>query len=79
MPYSFPQDVKQLVDAHMATGHYPTEDDVLRDALRALRDEEDDLEAVRSALAELEAGDPGMPLDKAFDIVRQSSAGSEIE
>jgi putative addiction module CopG family antidote len=63
----------------MATGHYTTEDDVLRDALRALRDKEDDLEAVRAAVAELQAGDPGTPLDEAFDIVRQSSAGTEIE
>lgn len=36
MPYSFPTDVKQIIDAHLASGRYATEDDVLRDALRAL-------------------------------------------
>ena len=36
MPYSFPADVKQIVDAHLASGRYSTEDEVLRDALRAL-------------------------------------------
>ena len=79
MAYSFPQDVQQLVDARMATGHYQTEDDVLREALRALRDEDEDLEAVRVAVAELQAGDPGTPLDEAFDIVRQSSAATKSQ
>jgi putative addiction module CopG family antidote len=63
----------------MATGAYTNEDDVLRDALRALRDEEDDLEAVRAAVTELQAGDPGTPLDEAFDIVRRACAGTEVE
>ena len=79
MAYSFPQDVQQLIDARMASGHYRSEDDVLRDALRALRDEEEDLEAVREAVAELQAGDPGTPLEEAFNIVRRSSVGTEME
>jgi len=72
MTYAFPPDVEQLIAGRMATGGYSTEDDVLRDALRALAEEEADLTAVREAIAEYRAGDPGVPLDEAFDLVRRS-------
>ena len=72
MSYSFPADVQQLVEAHLASGRYLTEDDVLRDALRALAGEEQDLKAVREAIAEWRAGDKGLPLSEAFDQVRHA-------
>ena len=72
MTYAFPPDVEELVAGRMAAGGYATEDDVLRDALRALAEEEEDLAAVREAIAEYRAGDPGRPLDEAFDLVRRS-------
>jgi Arc/MetJ-type ribon-helix-helix transcriptional regulator len=56
----------------MAAGGYATEDDVLRDALRALAEEEEDLAAVREAIVEYRAGDLGLPLAEAFDLVRRS-------
>ena len=76
MTYAFPPDVEELVAGRMAAGGYATEDDVLRDALRALAEEEEDLAAVREAIAEYRAGDPGLPLDEAFDLVRRSGAGA---
>lgn len=54
----------------MAAGDYVSEDDLLRDALRALAEEEEDLQAVRDAVAELRAGDEGTPLSEAFAAVR---------
>jgi len=36
MSYQFPPDVEKLVQHHMALGSYPSQDDLLRDALRAL-------------------------------------------
>lgn len=72
MAYPFPADVRQRVDDRLAVGTYATEDDVLRDALRALDEEEEDLEAVRAAVRELQSGDVGLPLDQAFDLVRES-------
>jgi hypothetical protein len=36
MSYQFPPDVDQLLKERMASGAYTSEDDVLRDALRAL-------------------------------------------
>jgi Arc/MetJ-type ribon-helix-helix transcriptional regulator len=70
MPYPFPQDLQELVGARLATGNYQSEDDVLRDALRALADEDDDLGAVNEALAQWQAGDPGVSLEEAFAAVR---------
>ncbi|MBI3468670.1 MAG: type II toxin-antitoxin system ParD family antitoxin [Planctomycetes bacterium] len=76
MSYPFPSDVQQLVAEQMAAGGYRSEDDVLRDALRALSEEQEDLHAVRNAIAEWRAGDEGVPLAKAFDAVRTNQKSS---
>jgi Arc/MetJ-type ribon-helix-helix transcriptional regulator len=36
MTYQLPPDVEQLIKERIATGHYMSEDDVLRDAMVAL-------------------------------------------
>lgn len=36
MAYQLPTDVDQRIKAYLASGEYATEDDVLRDAIRAL-------------------------------------------
>lgn len=71
MTYSFPPDVAQLVREKMASGKYASQDDLLRDALHSLTEEEEDLAAVRDAIAEHAAGDEGVPLDDAFVAVRE--------
>ena len=70
MAYPFPPDVEQIVKERMASGNYQSEDDVLRDALRALSEEEEDLVAVQEAISELKGGDAGIPLGEAFDSIR---------
>jgi putative addiction module CopG family antidote len=72
MPYAFPPDLQRLVEAWLASGRYSTEDEVLRNALRALAAEAEDLSAVREAVAEWRAGDPGLPMDAAVDQVRRA-------
>lgn len=76
MAYPFPADVQQLVAEQMAFGGYQSEDDLLRDALRALSEEQEDLHAVRDAIADWRAGDEGVPLADAFDAVRASQKSS---
>jgi Arc/MetJ-type ribon-helix-helix transcriptional regulator len=71
MPYSFPPDVKRLVETRMASGKYASEDDLLRDALDALSAESDEVEAIQAAVAEWRAGDPGVPLAEGFNAVRR--------
>jgi len=70
MPYQFPPDLEQLVRQQMALGNYATEDELLRDALESLATEASDLDAIREALSELDAGDEGIPLDEAFEHFR---------
>lgn len=70
MPYQFPPDLEQLVRQQMALGNYATEDELLRDALESLATEASDLDAIREALSDLNAGDEGIPLDEAFEQIR---------
>jgi putative addiction module CopG family antidote len=79
MSYSFPPDVQQLIAARLSSGQYGSEDDVLRDALRALSEEDEDLAAVREAVAEWRAGDQGRPLAESFDEIRQNVESKRAE
>lgn len=71
MPYAFPADVQQLIQAQLATGSYDSEDEVIRQALLVLQESEADFVAIQEALAERIAGDQGLPLDDAFDEIRR--------
>lgn len=75
MPYPIPRDVQDLIAAQLATGRYQNEDDVLREALRALQEASDDVTAVQDAIDAWKAGDDGLPLDQAFDSVRKDCLG----
>ncbi|HLW64763.1 MAG TPA: hypothetical protein VKS79_05535 [Gemmataceae bacterium] len=46
MQYPFPADLQVMIGERMKTGFYSSEDELLRDALRALAEEEEDLAAV---------------------------------
>lgn len=70
MSYPFPPDVQALIAEQMESGDYESEDDVLREALRSLAEEEENLQHVRKAIAELKAGDEGVPLDEAIGSIR---------
>jgi putative addiction module CopG family antidote len=70
MAYPLPPDVEQMVRQRMASGKYASEGDLFREALQALSEEEQHLAAIQEAIAELHAGDPGVPLGEAFDALR---------
>jgi putative addiction module CopG family antidote len=72
MPYPFPPDLSQLVHEHMASGKYSSEDELLRAALRALAEEDEDIAAVKEAIFQWWSGDEGVPLDEAFESVRST-------
>jgi Arc/MetJ-type ribon-helix-helix transcriptional regulator len=71
MAYEFPPDVRDQLRQRMATGQYATEDDVLRDAFRALKLQNEDVAAVRQAIADMEAGDRGKPFDEFVEEFRK--------
>jgi hypothetical protein len=48
-------------------------DEVPRDALRALFEENEDMHAVREAISEWRGGDSGTPLAAAFDEIRRGN------
>ena len=56
MTYPFPHDLSQRVQALLATGSYTSEDDVLRDAVRALEREKEEIAAIREGIDDMEAG-----------------------
>jgi Arc/MetJ-type ribon-helix-helix transcriptional regulator len=78
MPYPFPPDVNELVCAHMSSGKYASEDELLRVALQALSEEEEDLAAVRESIGDWHKGDPGVPLDAAFAAIRSRHQPGQV-
>lgn len=75
MPYPIPRDVQELIAAQLASGRYQNEGEVLRAALRALQEASEDVAAVQDAIDAWKAGDDGLPLDQAFDLVRKDLLG----
>lgn len=58
-----PPDLDQQVKQYIASGHYQTVEDVLRDALRALAEEQSVRDDIRQGLEDLDAG-RGRSLDE---------------
>ena len=56
MPYQFPPDVEKVVKEEMATGHYATEDELLRAAMYALRRHNEEVAAIQAGIDDMEAG-----------------------
>ncbi len=56
MSYTLPPDVHDQVKQHVASGHYASEDDVLRAALRALAFHNEEIAAIRAGVDDMEAG-----------------------
>jgi len=72
MSYPFSADLQKQIQFRLASGGYSSEEDLLRDALLALDEEDVDLHAVREAIADWRAGDEGAPLKDAFNEIRAS-------
>jgi Arc/MetJ-type ribon-helix-helix transcriptional regulator len=56
MSYSFPPEVDRLVREGLASGQYASEDDLLLEALWALRERDEAMAGIRAGLADLDAG-----------------------
>lgn len=71
MVYQLPPDLLRQLRERLATGQYTSEDDVLREALRALERQDEDIAAVKEAIADMETGDRGKPFDEFVDEFRR--------
>ena len=56
MAYPFPPELGRLVQEGLAAGRYASEDDLLLEAMLALRDRDEAVAGVQQGLADLEAG-----------------------
>ena len=56
MSYLFPPALDRLVREELATGTYRSEDDVLVEAMQALRDRDEAIAGIREGLSDLDAG-----------------------
>jgi hypothetical protein len=76
MMQQFPPDIQALIQAQMASGNYQSQEDLFRVALAHLAEQDPmaeqdvDIRAINESIDDLEAGDPGVPLDAAFDSLR---------
>lgn len=56
MPHVFPPELDRLIREELATGAYASEDDLLLEAVRSLRDQEELMAGIREGLDDIEAG-----------------------
>ena len=68
MRYQFPPGVDELVQKHLATGHYVSEDEVLRDALQTLDAERQKWAAIEEGLSTLDQGEKRVSLPTGQNI-----------
>jgi Arc/MetJ-type ribon-helix-helix transcriptional regulator len=81
MTRNLPADVETLIREHMATGRYPTEGDLLREALVRLNEdtavEDEDMVAILEGLEDVNRGEPGMSVEETFRwILERHSSGT---
>ena len=70
-----PHDVEEMVARQIASGRYRTDEEVLRSALQALEEIDDDFLAIEEAIDGWRRGEPGTPLVDAFRQVREAGPG----
>ena len=56
MPYSFPPELDRLVREGLAGGGYASEDELLLEAMLALRERDEAVAGIQEGLADLDAG-----------------------
>jgi predicted transcriptional regulator len=61
--------VEEIVEQYLTAGSYSSPDEVLLDALAALRQRDEDVAAVSEGIAAMEAGEV-LPLEQVADEVR---------
>ena len=56
MSYPFPPELERLIQEELASGEYASADDVLLEALRALRERDEALAGIPAGLADFDSG-----------------------
>ncbi len=66
-----PDDVQAEIDAKVASGQYADEESVLREAMASLKQFDENVADLQLAIDDWQAGDEGMPIDEAVELVRR--------
>lgn len=56
MTYHLPSDLHELIERRISSGAYANGEDVLRDALVSLSKRDEEVQAIREGIADMEAG-----------------------
>jgi len=71
MAHQYSPAVEQLIRDKMASGRYASEEDLLVEALQSLAESDEEFRAIEEGLASADRGEAGVPLEEAFDNLRQ--------
>jgi Arc/MetJ-type ribon-helix-helix transcriptional regulator len=72
MSTEIPADILAAIETKIASGHYPDQESVLREAMARLDEFDDDDAGLQASIDKWKAGDTGAPVDDAFDMVRRT-------
>lgn len=71
MGLHFSDEIEKLIQDHMATGRYGSEEDLLLQAFQALDEDEIEISAIEEGLASIDRGDAGVSITDAFQRLRE--------
>jgi antitoxin ParD1/3/4 len=72
---SLPDPISDFIEQQVATGRYASPSEVIEASLRLMKEDEEQIEAVRAALIEGEQSGPAEPFDFDEFIARMRSGG----
>jgi Arc/MetJ-type ribon-helix-helix transcriptional regulator len=75
MSTDIPADILAAIETKIASGIYPDQESVLRQAMAQLDEFDDDVAGLQASIDKWKAGDKGIPVDEAFDTVRRAMNG----
>lgn len=70
MAYAFPHDIQQQLNQLMATGAFPSEEELLRQAMASFAAQQEDLTAVAASLRDFDGGERGISAAESLAAVR---------
>ena len=71
MSTDIPADILAAIELKIASGEYADQESVLREAMARLDEFDDDVVGLQASIDKWKAGDKGVPVDDAFDMVRR--------
>ena len=71
MPYQLSEEIQQVIDERISAGEFRNADEVIQAAFDALQQSDENVAKIQEAIDDWKAGDEGLPLDEAFNLIRE--------